>query len=71
MTDWQDIASAPRDGTWILAINAETNPGRQHVVHYSTRHSERYPWVTDSAPMAWIDGLTHWMLLSPPPKVKA
>lgn len=23
MSDWQDIASAPRDGTWILAINAE------------------------------------------------
>ena len=65
--EWADIKTAPKDGTWVLAINAETNPGRQHVVHYSTRHSEQFPWVTDAAPMSWVAGLTHWLSLPAAP----
>jgi hypothetical protein len=66
--EWFDIGLAPRDGTRILAINAATNKERQHVVYYSEHQGKRFPWVTDSAPMSFVDGLTHWMPLPPPPK---
>lgn len=65
---WQPIESAPKDGTYILAINARTNPGRQHVVHYSERYNDRFTWVTDSAPMSFVNGITHWMPLPEPPQ---
>ena len=65
---WQPIETAPKDGTWILAINAAKNPGRQHVVHYSERWGNHYPWVTGSAPMDFVAGVTHWMPLPPEPK---
>lgn len=64
---WQPIEAAPKDGTWILAINATTNKGRQHVVHYSERHSPKFAWVTGSAPMDFVAGITHWQPLPEPP----
>lgn len=64
---WNPIETAPKDGTWILAINAAKNPGRQHVVHYSERWGNHYPWVTGSAPMDFVAGVTHWMPLPAPP----
>jgi len=67
MSEWQPIETAPRDGTWILAINATTNPGRQHVVKYSERQSKKFPWTRDETPMGWVAGLTHWMPLPDPP----
>lgn len=67
---WMPIETAPRDGTWILAVNAETNPERQHVVHYSERHGTLYPWITDSAPMSFVAGITHWQPLPPLPERK-
>lgn len=66
--EWKPIETAPKDGTWILAINVETNRTRQHVVHYSERHGNKFPWVTDSAPMSFVAGITHWMPLPPAPK---
>lgn len=70
-SQWQPIETAPKDGAWILAINAKNNRYRQHVVHYSERHSKNtdYVWVTDSAPMSWVAGLTHWQPLPQPPSV--
>jgi len=67
-SEWQSIETAPKDGTWILAINGKTNWTRQHVVHYSTRNGDEFPWVTSSAPMDFVSGLTHWTPLPPPPK---
>jgi len=65
--EWQPIGTAPKDGTWILAINAETNPNRQHVVHYSEIHGAKFAWMTGSGYMDWVAGITHWMPLSPAP----
>ena len=59
--DWQSMATAPQDGTYILAVNAANNPNRMFVVHYSEKYGG--PWVTDEAPMSWVNGLTHWMPL--------
>lgn len=64
--EWHPIESAPTDGTWIQAINTD-NPNRQHIVHYSDRYGSKFPWVTDSAPMSFVAGLTHWMPLPGPP----
>ena len=63
---WQTIEDAPKDGTWILAVNASTNQGRQHVVHYSGM-SDKFPWVTGPDHMSFVAGLTHWMPLRKPP----
>jgi hypothetical protein len=63
--NWQPMTTAPTDGTAILAVNASTNPNRMFVVHYSEKY--RGPWVTDEAPMSWVNGLTHWMQLPPLP----
>lgn len=65
---WMPIETAPRDGTWILAVNAQTNRDRQHVVHYSERHGKEFPWVTGSAPMDFVAGITDWQPLPTPPK---
>lgn len=67
MSEWKPIESAPRDGTWMLAINAATNPGRQHVVYYSETLGDRFPWRTGDAPMSFIAGITHWQPLPLPP----
>jgi hypothetical protein len=68
---WLPIESAPRDGTWVLAINAATNRGRQHVVHYSERHGKAFPWVTSGAPMDFVAGITHWQPLPAAPMTAA
>ena len=65
MTDWKNIRTAPKDGTWILAINVKTNATRQHVVQYKIG---KFPWVTGSAPMDFVAGLTHYQPLPEPPK---
>lgn len=59
--------TAPRDGTWILAVNAKINGKRKYIVRYSELHSTKFPWVTDAAPMSFVDGLTHWMPLPEAP----
>ena len=65
---WLPIESAPKDGAWILAINYK-NATRQHVVQYSPER-EKFRWVTGSAPMDFIAGLTHWRHLPSPPSDK-
>jgi len=65
---WRKMETAPKDGRWILAINAATNATKPHVVKYSKKKSdEKYPWVRSDAPMGWVAGLTHWMPSPKPP----
>jgi hypothetical protein len=64
---WLPISSAPKDGTWVLAINAKTNPSRQHVVRYF-ENTGIYPWKTDTGHMDWVAGITHWLPLPSAPK---
>lgn len=65
-TDWQDIETAPRDGTWILANTAGTHP---HT------HAPFVPDVIQWLGGRWDNGFdrsvyrpTHWMPLPAPPK---
>ncbi len=67
MTKWQNISTAPKDGTQILIWN-----GQDTVVAW---WDDVYIWVS---PGAWISYLnrsdtdeyepTHWMPLPAPPK---
>lgn len=65
MTDdgWQDIASAPKDGTDVLGYGPHDEKGHYiEVVHYWT---EQKHW-----PIKWMHGHhapTHWRPLPAPP----
>lgn len=67
--DWMQIESAPKDGTWILVINARINDARPHVVHYSERFGKKFPWLTGSGAMSSVAGVTHWMPLPESPEL--
>ncbi len=64
--EWQQIETAPKDGTWILAINSDSNGGRPHVVHFSEKHGKKFPWTTGAGAVA---RMTHWMPLPEPPEL--
>jgi hypothetical protein len=46
MTEWQDISTAPKDGTEIiLAIKGSGPPGRSHWVHVGWwQEYDSFPW---------------------------
>jgi len=69
---WMKMEAAPKTGEWIIAVNARQRNGRQHVVHYSERHTTnpRLCWVTDAQPMSFVADLTHWMPLTAPPNLQ-
>lgn len=71
--DWQDIATAPRDGTWVLLAGGSIN--------YGWCRDDRPPAVTSQYmdgcwQFAWYDSgyygeyetPTHWMPLPSPPR---
>ncbi len=72
MTLWQPIATAPKDGTEILAITAS---GRYTIVHWYTHYFEGK--VDPYREPNWVDAATfqggafhyphptHWMPLPP------
>lgn len=73
MTDWQDIETAPKDGTRILAFA----PKRKGAINENARvdqvrvdrRVERYRWqYARELPEA---PYTHWMPLPAPPKAPA
>ena len=60
--DWQDILTAPKDESWILAYERDANEDYQFVVRWDGKD-------------AWRDNVeflrhypSHWMLLPEPPK---
>lgn len=63
---WQPIETAPKDGTWILAVRSEGRPSHQTIVRW-----DHVDW-----PDNWSDGEytfcpTHWMPLPAPPTPRA
>jgi hypothetical protein len=77
MNGWQPIETAPRDGTWILALSPRSLPVCQ-VVRWEVEHpSHARPEFQNNYAM-WagyyeahgpFDGpVTHWMPLPEPPR---
>jgi len=69
MTDWQDIASAPRDGSDFHAVDGRT--GHQEIVFFDdTRKSDvtqEWVWHTKDGPAYHERFFTHWRPLPSPP----
>jgi hypothetical protein len=65
--EWQDISTAPKDGTEILVCNVDVLRGHMNVVSYT---EEDYPqvWETQEFCAYHKDAFTHWMPLPSPPK---
>lgn len=64
---WQDISTAPKDGTPILVF-VRTDEGaemQQVAVHDGDR---LYPWAVSDGSSYHRDLFTHWMPLPPPPR---
>ena len=62
-SQWKDISSAPRDGTWFNAYSAVDFP-RVRIVRYADAH-DYYP--TDLTSKPWTGAPTHWTPLLAPP----
>jgi hypothetical protein len=70
VNDWRPIATAPRDGTWILAHSKSL---RHVIVKYSQRPANHEPHQRTDWRVVWdADYLasepTHWMPLPPSPE---
>ena len=61
---WQPIATAPRDGTWIIGWFArDFSPYR---ISWGRNHRDVLTWCTSFG--SFLDGyITHWMPLPEPP----
>jgi hypothetical protein len=66
---WQDISSAPKDGTEILVCDRQVSGGFMNVVSYT---AEDYPnvWETQEFLAYHEDAFTHWMPLPPAPSMQ-
>jgi hypothetical protein len=66
MTEWQDISTAPKDGTKFLALMRGGNGDIEIAFH---THGEDGGFRVDSyaPPMINEDWMTHWMPLPEPP----
>lgn len=64
MTEWRDIGSAPKDGTWILGwAKSDSAPYR---VSWGRTQAGQLAWCTSFASFA--EGyITHWAPLPEPP----
>lgn len=75
MDSWQDISTAPRDGTWVLLSGGE--------IDYGWDEESKPPcvsgqWVPGGWQFAWYDSghygvyenPTHWQALPSPPKAE-
>jgi hypothetical protein len=62
---WQDISTAPKDGTEIL-VRRDNGCSWEHYVVWWGQNEETYPWVSDGNAYA-SDRFDDWMPLPPPP----
>lgn len=76
--DWQDISTAPKDGTWILVCGGQTEDEEKNRTHAVVQWANYLNCgVTDwHWQFAWYDGgyygrysnPTHWLPLPETPK---
>jgi hypothetical protein len=66
MSEWQDIETAPKDGSSILACDARIE-GWQQVVYWDDEAKAPHMWGLADGPHYHVDMFTHWMPLPPPP----
>lgn len=68
MSDWKDIASAPRDGTQVLLIGRyPTLTGWSDVYHSWAQAPHTPDWATHWCRWPHAFEPTHWMPLPDPP----
>ena len=78
MSEWRDIASAPKDGTWFVAVRAGEDDSYE-VGRYDPGYWDKYTEVSDGLYRKtpeliyeWrfnnMHRMTHWMPLPEPPK---
>jgi len=60
MSEWQDIETAPKDGTNILAVWSKKREVYA-VIWWESGNWHEYDYDTD------VEGMTHWMPLPEPP----
>ena len=68
--EWQDISTAPKDGTPILMFKRPRIYSRPYVWGYVRicRWSGNYWFVAQSGSIDAEENFTHWMPLPEPPK---
>lgn len=69
MTDWQEIATAPKDGTVVLVYDPKWQPPlTAHFYEFPPGSGERWQFTfEDTGKYGRLDP-THWMPLPEPPK---
>ena len=68
MTDWQPIATAPKDGTWVLLGDFKEALAEEHSYGVARFHDGI--WQDGYQPKWYWDAAfdpTHWKPLPPPP----
>lgn len=84
MSDWRDIATAPKDGTVIVLTWMENGEPQEqwpmqwgHIMRNGFFPGKVGMWMTPDAAITWnedcppsIGGPTHWMPLPDPPVIK-
>lgn len=65
--EWQDISTAPRDGTDLLVANSRVFGGHMTVVSFYEEDDGRQFWLSQEMESYQIDTFTHWMPLPTPP----
>jgi hypothetical protein len=69
MSEWQPIATAPKDGRAILACATKLLDWVQ-VVWWNDEGRDPHFWSVSDGPTYHKDMFTHWMPLPDPPKGK-
>lgn len=70
MSEWQDMSSAPRDGSWIwVYYPVRTFEDRQQVAHWSSDDDGEARWVDAADHIDWTQPIA-WMPLPNPPQRK-
>jgi len=64
MTEWQDISTAPKDGTWVIGANGETPTRPMRWVD----NAFKVPHYHKGELIEFMANCTHWVPLPSPPK---
>lgn len=73
MSEWQDISTAPKDGTYVLLSNKFGTWVGKHQEVFTSGYRPPNPWKSmmlnhDHIPYVRSIIPSHWMPLPPPPQ---